>query len=60
MVVCHLAGSSQKTMEFQIKLKLYRKHRGDRQQRKDILGMYSDSHSIVINGISIPFREPTK
>ena len=60
IVVCHLAGSSQKAMEFQRNLKTYWKHYGDRQQRKDMLGIYSDSHSIVINGMLIPFRQPPK
>ena len=60
IVVCHLAGSSQKAMEFQRKLKTYWKHHGDRQQGKDMLGICSDSHSIVINGMLIPFRQPPK
>ena len=50
-VVFHLAGSSQKAMEFQSRLKTYRKHHHDRQQGKDILGMYSDSRNIVISRI---------
>ena len=50
-IVCHLAGSSQKAIEFQRKLKTYWKHCGDRQQGKDMRGMYSDSHNIVINGM---------
>ena len=58
IVVFHLGGSSQKAMEFQSKLKTYWKHRGDRQQGKYMLGMYSDSHNIVINGTLIPFRQP--
>ena len=45
IVVCHLTGSSQKAMEFQRKLKTYWKHHGDRQQGKDMLGIYSDSPS---------------
>ena len=60
IVVCHLAGSSQKAMEFQRKLKTYWKHHGDRQQGKSMLGIYSDSHSVVINGMLIPFRQPPK
>ena len=59
-VVCHLAGSSQKSMKFQRKPKTYWKHCGHRQQGKDMLGMYSDSHNIVINGMLIPFRQPPK
>ena len=39
-------------MEFQSKLKRYWKHRGDHQQGKDMLGIDSDSHNIVINGMS--------
>ena len=58
IVVCHLAGSSQNAMEFQSKLKTYWKHRGDFQQGKDMLAMYSDSHNIVINRMLIPFRQP--
>ena len=49
--VCHLAGSSQKAIEFQRKLKTYWKHCGERQQGKNMRGMYSDSHNIVINGM---------
>ena len=59
MVVCrHLAGSSQKVMEFQSKLMAYWKYCGERQQGKYMLGMYSDLHNIVINGMSIPLRQP--
>ena len=58
IVVCHLAGSSQKAMEFQRKLKSYWKHHGDRQQGKDMLSMYSDSHNTVTNGMLIHFRQP--
>ena len=58
IVVCHLAVSSQKVMGFQRKLKIYWKHHGNCQQGKDMLGMYSDSHSIAINGMLIPFRQP--
>ena len=60
IVVCYLAGSLQNAIEFQRKLKTYLKHHGDRQQGKDMLGIYSDSHSIVINGMLIPFRQPPK
>ena len=60
IVVCHLAGSSQKAIEFQRKLKTYWKHHGDRQQGKNMLGICCDSHSIVINGMLIPFRQPPK
>ena len=60
IVVCHLAGSSQKAMEFQRKLKKYWKPHGDRQQGRDMLGIYSDSHSIVINRMLILFRQPSK
>ena len=60
IVVCHLAVSSQKVMGFQRKLKIYWKHHGNCQQGKDMLGMYSDSHSIAINGMLIPFRQPPK
>ena len=45
-VVCHLAGSSQKAMKLQTKLKTHWKHCGDCQQGKDMLGMYSDSHKL--------------
>ena len=58
MVVCHQAGSSQKAKEFQNRLDTYWKHRGYRQQAKNMLDMYSDSHNIVINGMSVPFRQP--
>ena len=50
-VVCHLAGSSQKAIEFQRKLKTYWKHCGDHQEGKNMRGMCSDSHNIVINGM---------
>ena len=60
MVVCHLAGSSQKAMEFQSKLNAYWKHRDDRQQGKYMLDMYGDSNNIVINGMSVLFRQPPK
>ena len=60
IVVCHLAGSSQKAMEFQRKLKTYWKHHGDRQQGKDMLGIYSNSHSIIIKRILTAFRQPPK
>ena len=60
IVVCHLADLSQNAMQFQSKLKTYWKHRGDRQQGKDMLGMYSDLHNIVINGPLISFRQQSK
>ena len=52
--------SSQKAKEFQKKLKTYWKYGVDHQQGKDILGMYSDSHNIIINGTWIPFRKRSK
>ena len=39
MLICHLGGSSQKAVEFQIKLKTYSKQHDDYQQGKDVLGM---------------------
>ena len=60
IVVCHLAGSSQKAMKFQSKLKTHWKHRGDCQQGKDMLDIYNDSHNIIIIGTFIPFRQPPK
>ena len=54
IVACHLAGSSQKAMEFQ------KKHHGERQQGKDMLDMHSDSYNIVISGMLISFRQPPK
>ena len=61
-VFCHLSGSLQKAiaMEFQSKVKTYWKHRGDRRQGKDMLGMCSDSHNIAISRMLIPFRQPLK
>ena len=58
MVVFHVAGLLQKLMEFQSRLKTYRKKQHDRQQGKDMLGMYSHSRNIVISGTSIRFRQP--
>ena len=58
MVVYHLVVSSQKAMEFKTKLKRYWKHRGNRQQRKDLLGMYSHPHNADMNEISMTFRQP--
>ena len=60
MVVYHLAGSSQKAMEFQNNFKTYWKHCDNRQQEKDMLGMYRYLHNIVINKMPIPFKKPPK
>ena len=60
MVVYHLAGSSQKAMEFQSNFKTYWKHCDNRQQEKDMLGMYRYLHNIVINKMPIPFKKPPK
>ena len=60
MVLCHLAGSLQKATEFQTKLQTHWKHHGNCQQRKEMLGMYSYSHNIVINRVSILFMQPPK
>ena len=60
IAVCHLAGSSHKAIGFQRKLKTYWKHRGDRQQGKNMLGIHSNSHNIVTNGMLISFKQPLK
>ena len=60
IVVSHLEGLLQKAIEFQSMLKTYWKHRSDRQQGKYILGVYSDSQNIAINGLPITFRQPPK
>ena len=60
IVVYQLEGSSQKAIEFESMLKTYRKNRGDRQQEKDMLSMYSDSRNTDANGFLITFRQPPK
>ena len=60
IVVCHFDGLSQKATKFESMLNTYWKHRGDRQQGRDMLDMYSDSRNIVINGLLITFRQTPK
>ena len=44
----NLICSSQKGKKFKNKLKKYWKHRGDHQEKKDMLGIYSELGDIAI------------
>ena len=60
LLVCHLAGSSQKTAGYLKKPQASSKHHGDRQQGKYIRATCTDSRSIAYKRIFILLKEISK
>ena len=60
LLICHLAGSSQKAVGYLEKLQASSKLPRDHQQSKDIRATCTSSHTIAYNGILVPLKQISK